>query len=107
MVRGLRVGDAETHRHTVQKSDPWRRTAFSGKVIPNAEDQFVLTCLHLLGNQQRLIGAAVGVSLYGFEQPGLGVRQRPEFDPEALSGAAVGGVQDVCGQFGGHGLFIL
>ena len=102
MIGRAGVGDAETHRDVIEKANLGERRRLGSEIIADEENDFVQAGLHFIGGQQREVGAAIGVGFGAGDERAFFAVERPEFDLQTGRGAAVGGVENVRAEFGGH-----
>ena len=80
MIPRACVRDAESHRHLIQETNLRQRRPLGRKVIADEEHDLVMASLHLIGGQEWLIGAAIGIGLGRGDERALFAVERPEFN---------------------------
>jgi hypothetical protein len=95
VIRGACIGYSEADRNAVQKPDVVALGRPGGKIIANAENEFVWPSLQLLRCKQWLIGAAIIVCANGFQKSRRRISEGPKLDLHVARRTAIGSVEDV------------
>ena len=104
MVMILLGADAEAQHHYIQEGRLWQLHTTGAVIVAGAKLQLVYAAAVVITLQQRRVATAVAVGQGGGNQFQLRPFDAVQFNLDRAAGAAVRGVQNVCGQTS-HGVY--